>query len=58
MDNLFEFIAEYGLKIAGLIVSLITYIIAWRSGKKSGSSSLLRDLRKLEKIEKDINKEN
>lgn len=56
MENLLDFLLEYGFKVLGAIVSIITYIVAWKSGKKSGSSSLLNDLKKLEKIEKKYNK--
>lgn len=52
MEDFVLFLQEYGLKIAGALISIFTYIVAWRSGRKSGSSSLLKDLKKLEKIEK------
>lgn len=52
MEDFLFFLQEYGLKVFGAFVSIITYIVAWRSGKKSGSSALLKDIKKLEEIEK------
>lgn len=57
MEDFLFFLQEYGFKMLGAIISIFTYIVAWRSGKKSGSSALLKDIKKLEEIEKKYNNE-
>lgn len=52
MEDFLFFLQEYGFKIVGAFISMFTYIVAWRSGKKSGSSALLKDIKKLEAIER------
>lgn len=52
-----EFIQEYGMEIFKALFSIVTMFIAWRTGKKSGSAKLLKDIKKLEDLEKKYNKD-
>lgn len=47
-----DFFSEYGMEIFKAIFTIVSMFLAWRSGKKSGSAKLMKDIHKLEDINK------
>lgn len=50
--EILEFFSEYGMEIFKAIFTIVSMFLAWRSGKKSGSAKLMKDIQKLEDINK------
>lgn len=50
--EILEFFSEYGMEIFKALFTIFSMFLAWRSGKKSGSAKLMKDIQKLEDINK------